>query len=122
MVENVRHAQRYDIQLMLFVLPHVLFAAITAPEPSQAAATVSMPDSAAGPGAGSNTPGSEIQVDGRAASAAILLEIWAVAEKCCPEGSAEQTLGCGRPVEALHLQAIMSALDSLHQCVLAAIL
>jgi hypothetical protein len=99
-LDTVSLAQRYDINLMLCVLPHVLFFAITAPE---TAATDGL---------------ASIQPDGEAARVAVLEEIGAVTAQCFPGENLQQAGAVGSmPSAALHLQAIMTALDSLQRCV-----
>jgi hypothetical protein len=96
-LDTVALCQRYDIQLMLDVLPQALFFAITAPDiPSPANA-----DS-------SSNSARELRPDGAAARRAILAEIGAVVR-------AVNCSAAGRPYAALHLQAILSALDQLHR-------
>jgi len=94
LLELTNVAQRFDIPLMLFILPHSLLAAMTAPPAAD-------PPSPAAAGA-----------DGAAARLAVLAEIGAVVRACQPaEGG-----GAGRgKAPAMHLQAIVSALDSLHR-------
>ena len=98
---------RYDVELMLFILPHVLFLAVTAPAATESAAQMECDGEAPPP-----------RVDGPAAAAAVLREMCHVAERCCPPRTGDSPTGGmqARPDEALHLQAVMSALDSLQRC------
>jgi len=101
-------AQSYDIQLMLFVLPYVLLGAITesGADARSHSAAAAVPKSGVGP-------------DGQAAQTAILEEVAAVATRCCGGAGLDAvTQPTAQPREALHLQAILGALDTLKRCVL----
>lgn len=106
-LEAVSPAQSYDIQLMLFVLPYVLLGAITA----------SSGDGRSRRSAPAAAPEGGIVPDGQAAQAAILEEVAAVATLCCGGAGLEAvTPPTAQPREALHLQAILGALDTLKRC------
>eukprot|EP00892_Ulva_mutabilis_P006464 jgi/Ulvmu1/418/UM001_0425.1 len=103
-LEAVSPAQSYDIQLMLFVLPYVLLGAITAPS-AEGRSRRSAPAAA---------PEGPIVPDGQAAQTAILEEVAAVATLCCGGAGLEAAAPpTAQPREALHLQAILGALDTL---------
>lgn len=95
-------AQSYDIPLMLFVLPHVLLGAITA-GPADGRSRRSAP-----------APEGSLAPDGQAAGTAILEEVAAVAARCCGGSDLSAAAApAAQPHEALHLQAILGALDTL---------
>ena len=117
MLENVSYVQRYDIKVMLCLLPHVLFHAITAPE---AAALPAEPQAGGGTGEGhtaaDTTNSSASLADGPAARAAILAEITAVVRQCLSKpSSGDAGPAAAVPPTALHLQAILTATDGLHR-------
>jgi hypothetical protein len=134
MLEMASLAQRYDISVMLAVLPHTLFFALTAPEATVATGangTTPVATSASGRRTRSSTAAAQqqdvemadaqqqggsaedvLRPDGAAARRAILAEMAAVVKACLPGSSGEG----GGAWAALHLQAVLSALDSLHRC------
>lgn len=106
-LEAVGPAQSYDIQLMLFVLPNVLLGAITAPAAGGRSRRSAVPAAADG----------AIVPDGPAAQTAILQEVAAVAARCSGGTDlAAAAAPTAQPHEALHLQAILGALDTLQRC------
>lgn len=116
-LEAASLAQRYDVALMLFALPHVLFAAITAfdaaPGSDKLAATLF--EEAEEPADGGDA---SLIVCGARARRAVVAEIAAVAARCCAAARGRAVGGAApAPDAALHLQAIVSALDALTECV-----
>lgn len=87
------HAQRYDTDIMLLILPHALFFAITASDSPEAVP---------------NTD--KLASTGAEARAAVLTEVGAVVAACLAESGSN-----GTPHTALHLQAIMAAFDALER-------
>jgi hypothetical protein len=99
-LDTVSLAQRYDVPLMLFVLPYALFGALTASPSLEEEA-----GSCASSGAGCER-----------ARKNILREIGAVAKECCPVRDLS-ALGASSttPWAPLHLQAIFTGLDALQR-------
>jgi hypothetical protein len=105
-LDTVSPAQSYDIQLMLFALPHVLLGAVTALTENRSRRSMPAPTV------------SGITPNSKEACHAIIAEIAAVAVRCCAGSNVEEvTQLAGQPKEALHLQAIVGALDALTRCV-----
>lgn len=103
-LDTLSVAQSYDIALMLFLMPHALLGAITAPAAQAAAGSTAEQ--------GGSRPGAENPVH-----EAIVQEVAAVVRlsvvgRSLDEAAASST----QPQTALHLQAILGALDALQKC------
>jgi hypothetical protein len=102
MLDVLRAAQRYDITLMLFLLPHMLLGVIVS-------------QTAANEGKGASSSKDRSKAPTNSVHEAIVLEVLAVA-RLCTTGHSLDDATAAQPQAALHLQAFLGALDALQQC------